>query len=39
MLVASDSKLHHGILGDRWWIEMLALKNEGSVCRHGLALD
>ena len=39
LLVASDSKLHYGILGDCWWVKVWALKEKGSVCRHGVALD
>ena len=39
LLVASDSKLHCSILRDCWWVEVWGLKEEGSVCRHGVALD
>ena len=39
LLVASDSKLHCCILRDCWWVEVWGLKEKGSVCRHGVALD
>ena len=39
LLVASDSKLHSGILRDCWWVEVWGLEEKGSVCRHGVALD